>query len=50
MNPDEAAHAAEILKPKIVIPIHYDHTDETAKEAEEFKNIYKGFVRILKKS
>ena len=47
MTADEAAKAAEIIKPKIAVPMHYGSIVGSAKDAERFKEVYKGDVRIL---
>ncbi|MEK6973381.1 MAG: MBL fold metallo-hydrolase [archaeon] len=48
MNAGEAAKAAEIIKPKIAIPMHYNAGIAGAeKNGEEFKKKYKGKTEIL---
>ncbi|MBI2129124.1 MBL fold metallo-hydrolase [Candidatus Woesearchaeota archaeon] len=47
MTADEAAKAAEIIKPKTAVPMHYGAVVGSAKDAERFKELYKGDVRIL---
>ncbi len=48
MNAEEAAKAAEIIKPQIAIPMHYGEVAGSIKDAEEFKNKCKVSVEILK--
>ncbi|MEM4598733.1 MAG: MBL fold metallo-hydrolase [Candidatus Diapherotrites archaeon] len=50
MNPEEAAEAAEIIKPKIAIPMHYGAIVGTPKEAQTFKELYSGRTCILNKN
>jgi L-ascorbate metabolism protein UlaG (beta-lactamase superfamily) len=48
MNVEEAAKAAEIIKAKITIPMHYNAgIAGTEKNGEEFKKIYKGKCELL---
>lgn len=49
MNAEEAARAAAILKPVISIPMHYGHKYGSLKDAEKFKELATGAVKILKK-
>ena len=37
MGPDDALHAVEILKPSLVVPMHYDTFDLIAQDAEAWK-------------
>jgi len=48
MSAEEAAKAAEIIKPKVVIPFHYGSIVGSRDDAEKFKSLFKGDVRILK--
>lgn len=47
MTAEEAAKAAEIIKPKIAVPMHYGAIVGSANDAEKFKQLYKGDARIL---
>ncbi len=50
MNIKEAAEAAMAIKPRIVIPMHYNYLKETTANPEEFKSLIKDpdiEVRIL---
>ncbi|MBN1898202.1 MAG: MBL fold metallo-hydrolase [Spirochaetes bacterium] len=47
MNAKEAAGAANLIKPKIAIPIHYGSVVGSKQDAEEFAKLYKGPVKIL---
>lgn len=47
MTAEEAAKAAEIIKPKIAVPMHYGAVVGSVKDAERFKELYKGNVTIL---
>jgi len=48
MNAEEAAKAAEIIKPKVAIPMHYNAgIAGKEKDGEEFKKKYKGKAEIL---
>lgn len=48
MGPEDAAYAAELLKAKIVVPIHYNTFPPIKQDPEEFKRMVKGSeVRIL---
>ena len=49
MDSKEAAQAAEIIKPKIAIPMHYDSIVGSIKDAEKFRELYKGNVKIMEK-
>lgn len=49
MNAEEAARAANIIKPKVAVPIHYGASVGTVKDAEEFKKLCKVNVVIPKK-
>lgn len=49
MGPEDAAYAAELLKAKTVIPIHYDTFPPIKQDPEEFKGMVTGSqVKILK--
>ncbi len=48
MNANEAAKAAEIIKPDIAIPMHYGIVAGSVKDAETFKKECKLKVEILK--
>ncbi len=50
MNAEEAARAAAILKPTLSIPMHYSSRPGDTKEAEKFRGLCPGAVKILKKS
>ena len=41
MNSDEAAQAVSKIKPKMVIPYHYNYLDDTHADAEGFKQVCK---------
>lgn len=47
MNAQEAAQAANLIKPKIVIPMHYGDIIGTEKDADKFKALCKVKVEIL---
>jgi len=47
MNAKEAAQAANTIKPKIAIPMHWGSIVGSEKDAEEFKRLCKVEVRIL---
>ena len=49
MTAEEAAEAANKIKPKIAIPMHYDSGVGTKEDAEKFKSLCKVPVEILKK-
>ena len=48
MGPSDAAKAADIIKPKIVIPMHYTENESSSSELEIFRSQYNGTVRILR--
>lgn len=49
MGPEDAAYAAELLKAKTVVPIHYDTFPPIKQDPEEFKKMVTGSdVKILK--
>ncbi|MDN7245980.1 metal-dependent hydrolase [Planococcus shenhongbingii] len=41
MGPEDAAYAAELLKPKTVVPIHYDTFPPIKQDPEQFKAMVK---------
>ncbi|WP_422122961.1 metal-dependent hydrolase [Planococcus sp. X10-3] len=48
MGPEDAAYAAELLKAKTVVPIHYNTFPPIKQDPQEFKKMVKGSdVRIL---
>lgn len=47
MNAKEAAKAAETIKPKIAVPMHYGAIVGTEKDAEDFKKLFKGKSEII---
>lgn len=49
MNAEEAAQAADMIKPKIAIPMHYGSTIGGNEDAEEFKKKCSCEVKILGK-
>ncbi|MBI2670567.1 MBL fold metallo-hydrolase [Candidatus Woesearchaeota archaeon] len=42
MTPEEAVQAANLIKPKLAIPMHYGSIVGTEKDALKFKELYKG--------
>jgi L-ascorbate metabolism protein UlaG (beta-lactamase superfamily) len=50
MNAEEAVQAAQIIQPKIAIPMHYDAIVGSRNDAEKFKQMYQGNVQIMEKS
>ena len=52
MTAEEAARAAEVIKPKVAIPMHYGAIVGTSRDAERFKQLAPAEVEvvILKKS
>jgi L-ascorbate metabolism protein UlaG (beta-lactamase superfamily) len=48
MTVDEAAQAARILKPQIVVPMHYGSGIGTPKDGRRLSEIYEGQVVVLK--
>lgn len=49
MTAEEAAEAVRIIKPKIVVPMHYGKIVGNEKDAERFKQLVKEYdVRIMK--
>jgi L-ascorbate metabolism protein UlaG (beta-lactamase superfamily) len=49
MTAEEAAQAAELIAPEIVIPMHYGSGIGTANGGKRLKSLYKGNVVLLKK-
>ena len=49
MNAEEAVEAAEFIKPKIAIPMHYGSIVGSVEDAELFKELYSGRAYVLKK-
>lgn len=48
MGPDDAAYAAELLKAKTVVPIHYNTFPPIKQDPEKFKKMVKGSeVKVL---
>ncbi|ANU11401.1 metal-dependent hydrolase [Planococcus antarcticus DSM 14505] len=49
MGPEDAAYAVELLKPSVVVPIHYNTFPPIKQDPEYFKSLIKGAeVNILK--
>ncbi len=48
MNADEAARAAGIIKPTVVIPMHYLDNDKSRADIEHIRSRYHGELRVLK--
>jgi L-ascorbate metabolism protein UlaG (beta-lactamase superfamily) len=48
MTPEEAAQAAKMVEPKLVIPMHYGVIVGTEKDAQKFKQLTTVEVQILK--
>ncbi|MBI4052870.1 MAG: MBL fold metallo-hydrolase [Candidatus Diapherotrites archaeon] len=49
MTAEEAAKAAETIRPKIAVPMHYASIVGSAADAEKFKKLYSGRTEILGK-
>lgn len=49
MTADEAARAAAVIKPKIVVPMHYGDIVGTVQDADKLKSLCSCEVRILPK-
>ncbi|QHJ71701.1 metal-dependent hydrolase [Planococcus halotolerans] len=48
MGPDDAAYAAELLKAKLVVPIHYNTFPPIKQDPEQFRKLVKGSdVKVL---
>lgn len=47
MTAEEAAKAADIIKPKLAIPMHYNTIVGSTSDAEKFRELYKGDVKIM---
>ena len=48
MDVDQAAGAANIIRPTVVIPMHYVDNEKSFHEIERFKQLYHGEIRVLK--
>lgn len=48
MDADQAAGAADIIRPSVVIPMHYQENDRSLAFIERLKSLYHGEVRVLK--
>jgi L-ascorbate metabolism protein UlaG (beta-lactamase superfamily) len=48
MGPSEAAKAVELIKPNVVIPMHYQTFPVLASSAEEFRKVVKERVPAVK--
>jgi L-ascorbate metabolism protein UlaG (beta-lactamase superfamily) len=46
MGPDDAARAVEFIKPRVVIPIHYDTWDVIAQDPELFRTLVGDRARV----
>ena len=46
MTPEEAAEAAIIINPEIVVPMHYGSGIGTEKEAQKFKRLLENKIRV----
>ena len=46
MGPDDAARAVTMIKPKVVIPIHYDTWDVIAQDPQAFKRTVGGTAQV----
>jgi L-ascorbate metabolism protein UlaG (beta-lactamase superfamily) len=49
MTAEEAAKAADDIKPKVAVPMHYASIVGSEKDAETFKKLYKGETHIFKR-
>ena len=49
MTAEEAVDAANAIKPKIAVPMHYGKIVGTPSDATKFAQLYKGETVILKK-
>ncbi len=47
MTPEEAAKAAEDIKPKVAIPMHYGAIVGDERDAERFKRILEGKIEVV---
>ena len=47
MTAEEAARAAEVIKPKIAIPMHYGTIVGSEKDADRFKRLLEGKVEVV---
>jgi L-ascorbate metabolism protein UlaG (beta-lactamase superfamily) len=50
MTAEEAAMAAEDIKPEVAVPMHYASIVGTEEDAEKFKKLYKGKTHVFKKA
>ncbi len=50
MNPEEAAEAANLINAELSIPMHFGDVIGTEADAEKFKSLVNGAVKILKVS
>ncbi|MFP4400897.1 MAG: MBL fold metallo-hydrolase, partial [Candidatus Woesearchaeota archaeon] len=49
MNAEEAASAANMIRPKIAVPMHYNAIVGSVSDAERFKSLCKCQVKIMEK-
>jgi L-ascorbate metabolism protein UlaG (beta-lactamase superfamily) len=49
MTAEEAVKAADDIKPKVAVPMHYASIVGSEKDAETFKKLYKGETHIFKR-
>jgi len=47
MNAEEAAKAADLIKPKVAVPMHYGEVVGSEEDAKRFKELYDGETEIL---
>lgn len=47
MNAEQAAQAANLIKPKIAVPMHYGKIVGSSADAQKFKELYQGRVEVL---
>lgn len=50
MTAEEAVKAAQDIKPKVAVPMHYGSIVGSESDAEKFKKLYKGETHIFKKA
>lgn len=48
MDAEDAAKAAQVIRPSVLIPMHYLENDKSFADIELLKSMYKGEVRVLK--
>jgi L-ascorbate metabolism protein UlaG (beta-lactamase superfamily) len=48
MTVDEAVQAARVIRPEIVVPMHYDKGIGTPQDGQNFARLYGGKVSVLK--